>query len=45
MNWLPINWELIRNPYNWVVIGLMVVILALSLHLIFSSQPDNQQAS
>lgn len=35
MNWLPINFELIKNPYNWLVVGLMVAILMLALHLIF----------
>lgn len=35
MNWVPINWDLIRNPYNWVVVGLMAVILLMALHLIF----------
>lgn len=37
MKFIPINWELIRNPYNWLVIGLMVAILGLGLHLVFSS--------
>lgn len=37
MGWLPFNLELLRNPYNWLVVALMVVILGLSLHLIFSS--------
>lgn len=37
MKYLPINFELIRNPYNWLVVGLMVAILGLSLHLIFSN--------
>lgn len=36
MNWVPINWDIIRNPYNWVVVALMTVILMLALHLIFS---------
>lgn len=36
MNWLPINVEIIRNPYNWLVVGLMVAILGLGLHLIFA---------
>lgn len=35
-SWIPINVELIRNPYNWVVVVLMVVIAGLALHLIFS---------
>lgn len=26
MDWLPVNWTLIRNPLNWVIIGLMLLI-------------------
>jgi hypothetical protein len=37
MKWIPVNFELIKNPYNWLVVGLMVAILGLSLHLIFGS--------
>lgn len=37
MKYIPINFDLIRNPYNWVVIVLMVTIAGLALHLIFSS--------
>lgn len=33
---LPINIELLKNPYNWLVVALMVAILGLGLHLIFS---------
>jgi len=36
VNYLPFNFELLRNPYNWLVVGLMVAILGLSLHLIFA---------
>jgi hypothetical protein len=36
VKWLPFNFELLRNPYNWLVVGLMVAILMLSLHLIFA---------
>lgn len=36
MNWLPINFEILRNPYNWLVVGLMTAILILGLHLIFA---------
>jgi hypothetical protein len=35
-SWVPINLELIRNPYNWVVVILMIVIGGMALHLIFS---------
>lgn len=35
MKWLPLNFDLMKNPYNWLVVGLMVAILVLALHLIF----------
>lgn len=35
-SWVPLNLALLRNPYNWVVIVLMIVIAGLALHLIFS---------
>lgn len=48
MNWFPFNTEVLRNPYNWLVIGLMVAILMLGLHLIFapasSSTPTGDSA-
>lgn len=37
MNYVPLNLELIKNPYNWLVVGLMIVILGLALHLVFGS--------
>lgn len=42
MNWLPINLDIIKNPYNWLIVGLMVVILALGLHLIFADGGNSQ---
>ncbi len=39
---LPINWHLIGNPVNWVVILLMVLIAGFALHLILPSVfPEN----
>jgi len=29
-----INWELIRNPYNWIVVYLMVAIAALAFAML-----------
>lgn len=26
MDWVPINWGLIKNPLNWITIILMVII-------------------
>lgn len=38
LKWLPINTDILRNPYNWVVVILMVIIAGLALHLIFAPQ-------
>lgn len=35
MNFLPINWPLIRNPLNWAIILLMVAIAGIALNEIF----------
>jgi hypothetical protein len=32
---IPINWGLIKNPYNWAVVTLMVAIGGITLGLIF----------
>lgn len=48
VGFIPINWDLIKNPYNWLIVGLMVVILMLALHLIFggsASTHDGNQAT
>jgi hypothetical protein len=29
-----INWELIKNPLNWIIVALMLAIAAFGLHLI-----------
>jgi hypothetical protein len=33
--YIPINFELIANPINWVIVVLMVVIAGLALAVIF----------
>lgn len=38
-NYTPLNFELIGNPINWVIVVLMVAIAALAVSLIF--HPDN----
>lgn len=35
MDWLPLNLALMKNPYNWATLTLMVIIGGLALHLIF----------
>lgn len=42
MNWLPINWELAGNPYNWVVVPLMIVMVMFFFAMIFPSVAQEQ---
>lgn len=32
MGALPINWELVSNPINWVTVMLMIVIFGFLMH-------------
>lgn len=34
MDMIPINWQLIGNPYNWAIVVLMVLIGAFALHTV-----------
>lgn len=45
MKYIPLNFDLIKNPYNWLVVGLMVAILGLGLHLIFGSSSNTASAN
>lgn len=36
MNWVPLNFALLKNPFNWVIVTLMIVIAGLALHLFFN---------
>lgn len=38
MNYVPVNWALASNPWNWIVIVLMVYIVGLALSLLFHKQ-------
>ena len=35
MDWLPINLAIVKNPYNWLIVVLMVMTAGLALHLLF----------
>lgn len=39
--WVPINFELVANPVNWVIVVLMVVIAGLAIGLIFHPADGN----
>jgi len=33
MDWIPLNWGLVTNPLNWIIILLMLIIAGYVLHL------------
>jgi ABC-type arginine/histidine transport system permease subunit len=37
-----INWDLLANPYNWVVVALMLYIAAYAFHLLAVSTEQMQ---
>lgn len=30
-SWIPINWKIAKNPYNWFIVVLMVLIAAIGI--------------
>lgn len=34
MGALPINWALIKNPLNWIILTLMVLLAAFALEIV-----------
>lgn len=42
MDKIPLNFELMKNPVNWVILSLMVAIAGLGLSLLF---PHNAVSS
>lgn len=40
MDWLPVNFTLIKNPVNWGIILLMVLIGGLGADIILSALKD-----
>jgi ABC-type arginine/histidine transport system permease subunit len=40
-----LNWELLKNPYNWVIVALMLAIAAFGLHLVMGEGPGVQHAT
>jgi hypothetical protein len=44
MKYVPLNFELMSHPLNWLIIGLMVMLATLGLSLVFpAAQPHSQQ--
>lgn len=41
ISYIPLNWELMKNPVNWVIIFLMITLAGMALATIMShSQGD-----
>jgi hypothetical protein len=38
MSHLPINWDLIKNPLNWLTVILMLAFAGFALHLLLPNQ-------
>lgn len=36
-NAIPLNWDLLRNPVNWIIVFLMVAIAGAAIAIIFSA--------
>ncbi len=39
-----INWELLKNPYNWIVVVLMTAFALILLHVIMPEPPADASA-
>ena len=39
---IPLNFELMANPVNWIIVTLMVLLAGIALAHIFSSTPQDQ---
>jgi hypothetical protein len=40
-NFIPLNFELLSNPINWVIVTLMVLVAGMALAHIFKSPTGN----
>lgn len=40
-DYIPINWGLAANPYNWIIVVLMVMVGGLALSLLFPKVSPN----
>ena len=40
-----INWELLSNPLNWIVVALMLAIAAFGLHMVLGAADDYQHTT
>lgn len=44
MDYIPLNFAIMKNPYNWIIVTLMVAIAGLGLALLFP-QPGGAPVS
>ena len=40
-----VNWELLRNPVNWIIVALMLAIAAFGLCVVMGDGADMQHAT
>lgn len=43
MQYIPLNFDILKSPYNWLVVGMMVLIGGLAMNLIFSNPPATSE--
>lgn len=41
-NLIPVNWDLVSNPVNWLTIVLMVLIGGMALALVFNPTKETE---
>jgi len=41
MSYIPLNWELIKNPVNWVIVFLMIALAGMALAAIMQQASGN----
>lgn len=39
--WLPVNWRLIGNPINWLIVVFMVIIASIALEVVLQAAQGN----
>lgn len=42
-NAIPVNWELLKNPINWIIVFLMVAIAGFGIGLIYSATQTTEE--
>jgi hypothetical protein len=45
MDWLPINWAIIKHPINWAIVFLMVFIAMIALNYLLAPWHSPQAAT